>query len=118
MEVRPRAANAGQRPREPAEQNSVWDKAAYAAFLAASMLIVLLGGAVLTTANVFPGPQVARAYQGGKALYNKLTQYQNVYASDLWNMARSPERGVTVHEASRARAGVTLLRRGTTPRLI
>ena len=93
-------------------QGNLREKLFHGAFMAGLMVLVLLGGAVLTTANVFPGPQVARAYQGGKALYNKLTQYQNVYASDLWNIARSPERGVTVHDASRAQAGVTLFTSG------
>ena len=88
------------------------EKMLYGAFVAGLMVLVLVGGAVLTTANIFPGPQVARAYQGGKALYNKLTGYQNVYASDLWNMARSPERGVTVHDGSRAQDGLTLYTSG------
>jgi hypothetical protein len=94
------------------EQGDLVEKTLYGAFLAALMLIVMVAGAVLTTADVFPGPQVARAYAGGKALYNKLTKYQNVYASDLWNMARSPDRGVTVHDPFRAQDGLTLYTSG------
>jgi hypothetical protein len=44
------------------------------------MLIVLVAGAVLTVADIFPGPQIARAYAGGKALYDKLTAYDDVLA--------------------------------------
>jgi hypothetical protein len=73
------------------------DKILDRVFLAALMLMVLVSGGVLTTADIFPGPQIARAYQGGKALYDKLTGYQDVYASDLWGPARTAEKGVTVH---------------------
>ena len=69
------------------EQNTVWDRAAYGAFLTAAMMIVLVAGAVLTIAELFPGPQIARAYEGGKALYGKLTGYDDIYASDLWHPA-------------------------------
>ena len=93
-------------------QGALLERTLHGVFVAAVMLIVMVTGALLTTADVFPGPQVARAYQGGKALYNKLTGYQNVYASDLWNMARSPERGVTVHDYSRAQDGLTLYTSG------
>ena len=94
------------------EQHARRDRLLHGAFVAALMLIVMVAGALLTAANIFPGPQVARAYQGGKALYNKLTAYDNVYASDLWNPARSPERGVTVHDPWRAQAGATLYTSG------
>jgi Arylsulfotransferase (ASST) len=93
-------------------QGGPLERILYGSFLAGLMVILLVGGAVLTTANVFPGPQVARAYQGGKALYTKLTKYQNVYASDLWNVARGPERGVTVYDPSRAQDGLTLYTSG------
>ena len=71
-----------------------------------------MAGAVLSAAGVFPGPEIARAYQGGKALYDKATGYQNVYASDLWHPARFPDRGVTVYDPARAQDGVTLYTSG------
>jgi hypothetical protein len=88
------------------------DKALYGAFVAALILIVLVAGAVLTAAEIFPGPQIARAYHGGKAFYSKLTAYDDVYASDLWHPARSPDQGVTVYDPSRAQDGVTLYTSG------
>ena len=88
------------------------ERVLHGVFLASLMLVVMVAGALLTAANVFPGPQVARAYQGGKALYDKLTRYDDVYASDLWNVARSAERGVTVHDPARAQAGATLYTSG------
>jgi hypothetical protein len=93
-------------------QDSLPDKAFYGAFLASVTLLALVTGAVLSTAGVFPGPQIARAYQGGKALYDQMTAYQNVYQSDLWHPARGPDRGVTVHDPARTQDGVTLYTSG------
>jgi Arylsulfotransferase (ASST) len=97
------------------EQDSLPDKALYGAFLAALILIAFLAGALLTAAGVPPGPEIARAYQGGKALHDKLTAYQDVYASDLWHPARRPDRGVTVYDPARAQGGVTLYSSGHEP---
>jgi Arylsulfotransferase (ASST) len=91
---------------------SVWDTASYLAFVAGAMLIVLVAGAILTVAGVFPGPQIARAYEGGRALYSKLTDYGDVYASDLWHPARSAGQGVTLHRPGHAQDGVTLYTSG------
>ncbi len=98
--------------RVPRTDESVWDTASYLACVAGAMLLVLVTGAVLTLAGVFPGPQVARAYEGGKALYHKLTAYDDVYASDLWHPARSTGQGVTLHEQGFAQDGVTLYTSG------
>jgi hypothetical protein len=95
-----------------ASEESVPDKAFYGAFLAALMLIAFVAGAVLTAAGVPPGPEIARAYQGGKALHDKLTAYQDVYASDLWHPTSRPDRGVTVHNPARVQDGVTLYTSG------
>jgi hypothetical protein len=94
------------------EGGGVLDKALYGAFVAALMLVVLVAGALLTAAGIFPGPQIARAYHGGEALYGKLTAYNDVLASDLWNPARSPERGVTAYDPARVQPGVTLYASG------
>jgi hypothetical protein len=51
---------------EPPEQEALPDKAFYGAFLAALLLIAFVAGAVVTAAGIFPGPQVARAYQEAK----------------------------------------------------
>jgi hypothetical protein len=98
--------------RRASDGDPLWGKAAYAAFLAGSMLIVLVAGAVLTVADIFPGPQIARAVEGGKALYGKLTGYNDVYASDLWHPAPGTDRGVTVHDPAHAQDGLTLYTSG------
>ncbi|MGH6899107.1 MAG: arylsulfotransferase family protein [Geminicoccaceae bacterium] len=94
------------------EQESLPDKAFFGAFVAALMVMAFVGGAVVTAAGVSPGPEIARAYQGGKALHDKLTAYQDVYASDLWPPARSSDQGVTVHDPARVQDGVTLYTSG------
>jgi hypothetical protein len=94
------------------EQGSLTDKIFETIFLACLMVIVLIAGAVLTAAGVFPGPQIARGFEGGKALYSKLTEYQDVYGSDLWDTARSADRGVTVNHPLRRTASPST-RRGT-----
>ena len=97
----------------PAGSESSWsDRVFFGAFLAALLVIALVGGAVLSVAGVFPGPQIVRAYQGGQALYDKLTKFNDVYTTDLWFPARGPDKGVTVHDPARTQAGVTLYTSG------
>jgi outer membrane protein assembly factor BamB len=100
---------------ESSEPSSLLDRILQAGFFAALLLMVLVAGAVLSAAGIFPGPQIARAYQGGKALYDKMTAYDDVFASDLWHAARSTDRGVTVHHPFRAQEGVTLYTSGHEP---
>jgi len=107
MKPKPTRTTAGR-----ASAQDLPDKAFYGAFLAALLLIALVTGAVLSAAGIFPGPQIARAYQGGKALHDQLTAYQDVYTSDLWHPARAPDQGVTVHDPARTQDGVTLYTSG------
>jgi hypothetical protein len=85
------------------------DKFLHAASLMACILLVFMAGAVVTAGEIFPGPQIAQAYQGGRALYDKLSNYPNVYRTDLWYPQRDSSQGVTVHAPDKARQGVTLL---------
>lgn len=94
------------------QERSTLDRVLFGAFLAASILLAVAAGGVLTAAGVFPGPQITRAYEGGRALYDRLTAYTDVYATDLWNPARYAGRGVTNHDPTRAQAGVTLYTSG------
>jgi Arylsulfotransferase (ASST) len=97
----------------PAGPESSWsDRVFFGAFLAALLVIAVVGGAALSVAGIFPGPQIGRAYQGGQALYAKFTAYRDIYTTDLWFPARGPDKGVTVHNPARAQAGVTLYTSG------
>ncbi|ESR22706.1 arylsulfotransferase family protein [Lutibaculum baratangense] len=105
-------------PQTPADgptdnpSSSSGDRIFLAAFLVAVVFIAFVAGAVLTTAGVPPGPQIANAYQGGRALYEQTTTTRDVYRSDLWYPERRPDKGVTVHDADRAQDGFTLYTSG------
>lgn len=98
----------------PSEEDSGsrLDRIFNTAFVLALLLLAFVAGAILHAANIFPGPQIASAYEGGRALYSKLTAYQDVYRSDLWFPERRPDRGVTVKDAARAEEGLTLYTSG------
>ncbi|WP_137389040.1 arylsulfotransferase family protein [Rhodoligotrophos defluvii] len=85
-----------------------------AAFVASIALLLFLAGSIATVSEIFPGPQIARAVHGGKALYDKY-KAQDVYASDLWPAARRAEKGVTVNDAGKAQDGVVLYTSGSGP---
>lgn len=91
------------------------DRVFNAGFLLALLVLAFIAGALATASGVPPGPQIARAYQGGLALYTKLTQYQDVYSGDLWYPERRPDKGVTVHEPGKAYNGLTLYVSGSDP---
>lgn len=88
------------------------DRILFAAFIAAIAALLFIGGSLATAVGITPGPQIARAYEGGKAYYEKLFRHSDVYASDLWHIARSDKRGVSVNDADRVSSGVTLYTSG------
>lgn len=88
------------------------DRIFFGAFLLALLLIAFVAGGVVSVAQVFPGPQIVRAYEGGRALYAQLTQYDDVLKGDLWYPARTPETGVTVLQPERMQPGATLYTSG------
>jgi hypothetical protein len=82
------------------------------AFIVAAGLVVFIAGALASIANIFPGPELAAAYQGGRALYEQLTQRSDPFATDLWKPARTTQKGTTVYEPSLAQDGLTLYASG------
>lgn len=93
-------------------RRSTTDTIFRAAFHLALCVIVFLAGALVTASDTFPGSRIARAYRGGKALYDKAMQKQDVYKSDLWFPARWAEQGVTRHVREKAQEGATLYTTG------
>ncbi len=91
----------------PSRSSSNSERWFFAAFLLSLAVLTFLGGALLTIADITPGPQIRRAYEGGKALYAK-TQAQDVYASDLWVTARDDSRGVVSNDSFQISPGATL----------
>jgi hypothetical protein len=91
------------------------DRAPRLAFFLSAVALAFLAGAILQTAGVAPGPQIARAYIGAKAYYDKLTGYQDVYMSDLWYPAQRSDKGVTAYVPGAAQNGVVLYTSGSEP---
>lgn len=85
------------------------------AFIVALALLAYIAGSLMTVSNVFPAPAIARAYEGGKALYDQMTSYRDVYMTDLWKPERRPDKGVTMHEPGKAYEGFTLYTSGSDP---
>lgn len=90
---------------------SALDRVFHACFVIALAALLFLAGSILTIGNIFPGPQITRAVEGGAALYTKLTQYNDVYVSDLWFKERRKDKSVTVNKPA-AMKGVTLYTSG------
>lgn len=90
------------------QRGSGSDRIFFVTFIVAATLLVFLAGALLTAAGIPPGPQIVRAYEGGRAIYAKLTLHDDVFMSDLWRAPRDDRRGVTVNVPERASRGATL----------
>jgi hypothetical protein len=67
---------------------------------------------------VFPYPWLAQAYEGGRALLEKETQYLDPLKTDFWKTARTDARGVVRHDAARAQQGLTLYTSGDEARAV
>lgn len=88
------------------------DRALKALSLAGLAALLFVGGALVAITGVFPAPLLKDAYNGGLALYARLTDYKDITATDLWNPARTDGRGVVVHDAARTQPGLTLYSSG------
>src|SRR3546814_16643456 len=70
-------------------------------------LFGFIAGSFLMYRDVFPATYLAQSYQGGLALLDKATGYEDPLATDLWNPARTDARGVTIYDPERAANGLT-----------
>jgi hypothetical protein len=91
------------------------DRFFFAAFIFAVAALLFIGGSLATAVGVTPGPQITRAYEGGKAFYAKMFHHDDVFASDLWYPARTNKLGVSVNDTARAQNGVTVYTSGHEP---
>lgn len=94
---------------------SLIDRLFFATFLVAIAIVIFLAGAFVTLNGNFPGPQITRAYIGGKALYAKYAQGQDVLKTDLWYPERRKDRGVTTEKSGEMEGGPTLYTSGNEP---
>jgi len=94
------------------DQPSGADRAMRAISLGGAALLLFLGGVAVSIFGVFPAPLLHDAYVGGRALYDKWTQYGDITRTDLWNTARTDARGVTVYDSARVQPGYKLYSSG------
>jgi hypothetical protein len=82
----------------------------WASILAVGGLAVLafLAGAAIMHFGVFPMDPLRRAFSGGAAVYEGMTQYNDRTQTDFWADARTEQRGVTRYDPARAENGLTL----------
>lgn len=78
------------------------------------MILSFIAGSLLMFADREPASTLARSFVAGQALVDKMTNYPDPVATDLWRDARTDKRGVTLHDPGRARAGYTLYTSGHT----
>lgn len=83
-----------------------------AAFCLCIALLAFIAGTFFMYRDIFPASYLAQSYQGGLALWDKMTRYQDPYLTDFWFPERRPDRGVTVYDPARAANGLTLYSSG------
>jgi hypothetical protein len=86
--------------------------AGLAVFIAAVGFLAFLAGAWVVLDKAGPYPWLRSAHKAGRALYNQLTRFDDPLKTDLWVDARSPARGVTVHDRGSVSPGLTLYTSG------
>jgi hypothetical protein len=94
------------------QHRPVADRLASVAFCTGLVTVGFLLGTFVMFREAPPAGTLRQAYQGGLALYDKTTRYQDPLDTDLWREARTQARGVTVHDPSAAQEGVTLYSSG------
>jgi len=98
-----------------ARAEKLFERVLVGGFFASVFGLAFLAGALSVLAGLFPGPELARAYSGGRAIYDKLLTRHDVYLSDLWQDERRADQGVTRYDFARAQDGVTLYTSGHAP---
>jgi hypothetical protein len=73
--------------RPSSEPGSRFDRIALGMSLLAALFLCFVAGAWIVLAQVFPYSHLAQAYEGGKALWAKETEYLDPYKTDFWKPA-------------------------------
>lgn len=81
-------------------------------FVLAIAFLGFSAGAFIILEEVFPHRHFSNAHKGGKALFDKVTRYQDPFQTDFWAPARTDRQGVTLHNQGRAFQGFTLYTSG------
>lgn len=75
-------------------------------------VLSFVAGSVLMLTDREPAASVARSFQAGQALVDKMTAYRDPLTTDLWRDAPTRQRGVTSYDEGRAQGGMTLYTSG------
>jgi Arylsulfotransferase (ASST) len=67
-----------------------------------------IAGTYVVFADAFPARYVTDAYRGGQALISKIRDANDPFPGTLWQPARTPAQGVTIHDRARSFPGPTL----------
>lgn len=74
--------------------------------------IGFVAGSYVMFSDLFPAGHLNNAYSAGHALLAQRTEYTDPYPPELWQPARTEQRGVTVYDPARAQDGYTLYTSG------
>jgi hypothetical protein len=83
-----------------------------AGFILAVAFLGVIAGSYLVFADAFPARFLTNAYQGGQALLEKWTKWNEPYPGEFWQPLRARASGVTVFDPGRAANGLTLYTSG------
>ena len=84
-------------------------------FAVALLFLGFVAGSLTTLSDTFPSTYVRNAYKAADALRLKQAYLADQYSSNLWEPARTPQKGVTTHVPGRVQAGLTLYSSGHAP---
>lgn len=76
------------------------------------IFLAFVAGSFAMYRSIFPADTFRRAFQGGIALYESLTQFNDPLQTDFWQPARADARGVVTYDPTRAQRGLTLYSSG------
>lgn len=81
-------------------------------FVLAVSFLGFVAGSYFMFSDLFPARHLSNAYSAGHALLAQRTEYTDPYPPELWQPARTEQRGVTVYDPGRAHDGYTLYTSG------
>ncbi|MGH8160877.1 MAG: arylsulfotransferase family protein [Gammaproteobacteria bacterium] len=82
-------------------------KTPFAIFLLAIVIVAFIGGGIVVLNEVFPTRFLYQANLAGHSLFKQKTKYSK-FRTDLWEKARTKEKGVVVYDQGKAYSGYTL----------
>ncbi len=84
-------------------------------FIVSIAFLSFILGALVATANLPPNAQLLTSFKGAAALYQVFAFWSagdDMSETTMWYPTRTPEKGVTIHNAAKAQPGLTLYSSG------